>query len=218
MTALRHALERREDDHGFSLVELLVGISILAIVGTIVTSTMIITMQTGQSVENTAASTSSVRTAEARVLSMLRSAVPPSSSSTANPPAIIAGADYGIRFYSQHGRHPSSPALQVLIYVDPDGRLIERVTTPSGSGPDWTYSSTNSTERIIATGLTDRSIFSYYDQVAPSSTPMTLSGQLTAAQRETVVSVRVEMSLDADDNPRTGPVTISSRIELRNLT
>jgi prepilin-type N-terminal cleavage/methylation domain-containing protein len=218
VNALRQTLTRGDDDRGFSLIELLVGISILAIVGTVVTSTMIITMQTGQSVENTAASTSSVRTAEARVLSLLRSAIPPSSDEEVQPPAITQALPYRIQFYSQHGMDPRSPANLVLLFVNQQGELIERITTPSGTGPDWDYLNRNRTRRTIATGLTDRNIFSYYDQVGPTAAPMTASGELDLAERETVVSMRVEMSLDADDNPRTGPVTISSRIELRNLT
>jgi len=216
---IRELLERRHAEGGFSLIELLVGISILAVVGTVATSTMIVTLQTSEGVENTAASSAAVRTAESRVLSLLRAAVPPSSSSTTQPPAIYAASDWGMGFYSQHGLDPRSPANRVILFVNNQGELVERVTTPSGSGPDWTYSSANQRERIIASGLTSRSIFEFFDQVDPGASAMPITGGwLSSAQLDTVISMRVEMVLDADDSPRTGPVTISSRIELRNLT
>ena len=219
MSRLRTLIARGHDEDGFSLIELLVGISILAIVGSIVTSTMIVTMQTSEGVENTAASAAAARTAESRVLSLLRSAVPPSSSSTTQPPAIYAASDWGMGFYSQHGLDPRSPANRVVLFVNNEGELIERITTPSGSGPDWTYSSANQRERVIASGVTSPSIFQFFDQVGPATSPMPITGGwLTSAQLDTVVSMRVEIVLDADESPRTGPVTISSRIELRNLT
>ncbi|AXV06457.1 hypothetical protein DVS28_a1766 [Euzebya pacifica] len=219
MSVLRSLLSRQRDEDGFSLIELLVGISILAIVGTVVTSTMIVTLRTTESVENTAASSAAVRTAESRVLSLLRSAVHPSSSAVNQPPAIYAGTDWGLGFYSQHGLNPRNPPNEVVLFVNNQNELIERVTTPSGSGPDWTYSTANRTERVIARGLTSRSIFTYYDRNDPGASSMTISGGwLNSAQLDSVESMRVEMSLDADDNPRTTPVTISSRIELRNLT
>ena len=219
MRTLHTLRERRREDGGFSLIELLVGISILAIVGTIVTSTMIVTLRTSEGVENTAASSAAARTAESRVLSLIRAAVPPSTSSTTQPPAIYAASDWGMGFYSQHGLDPRSPANRVILFVNGQGELVERITTPSGSGPDWTYSGANQTERVIARGLTSNSIFSFFDQVGQGTSPMPISGGwLTSAQLDTVVSMRVEMVLDADDSARTGPVTISSRIELRNLT
>ncbi|MEO2105012.1 MAG: prepilin-type N-terminal cleavage/methylation domain-containing protein [Actinomycetota bacterium] len=212
-------LGSRHQDKGFSLIELLVGISILAIVGTVVTSTMIVTLRTSESVENTAASSAAVRTAESRVLSLLRSAVHPSSSAVNQPPAIYAATDWGLGFYSQHGLDPRNPPNQVVLFVNNQNQLIERITTPSGSGPDWTYATANRTERVIANGLTARSIFTYFDRNDPGASSMTISGGwLDSAQLDSVESMRVEISLDADDNPRTTPVTISSRIELRNLT
>ena len=107
----------------------------------------------------------------------------------------------------------------MVLYVNGAGELIERVTTPSGRGPDWTYSTTNRTERVILHGLTTRSIFAYYDEVASDADPLTYSGGwLSSTDLESVVSMRVELTVDADDNARTSPVTISSWLALRNLS
>src|SRR5690606_10098663 len=150
------------------------------------------------------------------VLSLVRAAIFPSSASDTPPPAFIDVAPNRMQFYSQHDQSPGRPPVRVLLIAQ-GGVLREEVTRPTGTAPNYTYSTANRTVRVLARGLETNSIFQFSTDPTPGAAPMSITGTVTApATLGTIVSIGSTLTVNTDQSPRTQPVTMSGRVRLPN--
>lgn len=162
---------------------------------------------------------------EARILMAsitkdLRTAVRLSSDTS---PFTLA-ADRQLTFYANINNAATGAPRRVNIFVDSENRLVEQLTDPSGTAPNYTFTATPSV-RVIGSFVwvppapaPAPAIFRYYsfDQSTGQYTQLT-STPLSAADLLKVESVEVEISIRKGQVFTTRPTTLINRVRLPNL-
>jgi prepilin-type N-terminal cleavage/methylation domain-containing protein len=206
---IRH--RRGAGQEGFTLVELLVAMSVLALVLTLVYGAF---KQLGGSVEG--ATDRIVNLDEARLLmdtmtKDLRTAVNPSS----GIPAFATADDRSVIFY---GNLNSTQPRKIEILVDANNKLVERVTLPSGSAPFTAASfSGPAIVRVVGSFVSGTApIFRYVKtdgtEWNESQTPLTATSDL-----ESIGAVEVTIAIQKTSRQLTNPTTLTDRVRLPNI-
>jgi prepilin-type N-terminal cleavage/methylation domain-containing protein len=205
----RHGQRRGEE--GFTLVELLVAMTVLAIALTLIYGAF---ERLGGGVEG--ASDRIVNLDEARLLmdtmtKDLRTAV----SLSASIPAFAAADDRSVTFY---GNLNSTEPRKIEIFVDASNRLVERVTLPTGAAP-YTAASFSGTPivRVVGSYVSGTApIFKYIKtdgtEWTASQTPLTATSDLSS-----IGAVEVTIAIQKTSREFTTPTTLIDRVRLPNI-
>jgi len=235
----------REEERGLSLIELLVSITLTAILLTIVVSAF---TQFSGSFRQSRSATDSANVADVgmnELTRVIRSATEIEVSGTAtNLPVFITAKKEELLLYAYIDTSSLTPAPTLIHFkIDPVSRdLVETRwastkvngywTFPgfAGSAPDRTViaSATPILKRVIARKLvaptaSEASLFTYLKTegctgAQPTCDLVPASGNaLSSAEVQQVVAVGVTMKVQADDLQRAAPVTITNRVGLPNL-
>jgi prepilin-type N-terminal cleavage/methylation domain-containing protein len=196
---------------GFTIVELLVAMTVLAIALTLVYGAF---ESLGGGVEG--ATDRIVNLDEARLLmdtmtKDLRTAV----TLSASIPAFASADDRSVTFY---GNLNSTEPRKIEIFVDANNRLVERVTLPSGSAP-YTAASFSGTPivRVVGSYVSGTApIFKYIKtdgtEWDASQTPLSTSTDLSS-----IGAVEVTIAIQKTSRRLTNPTTLTDRVRLPNI-
>jgi prepilin-type N-terminal cleavage/methylation domain-containing protein len=204
-------LRRGTGQGGFTLVELLVAISVLAVVLTMLYGAF---ESLGGTVEG--ATDRIVNLDEARLLmdtmtKDLRTAV----SLSATIPAFASADDRSVTFY---GNLNSTEPRKIEIFVDANNRLVERVTLPTGTAP---YTAASFTDppivRVVGSYISGTApIFKYIKtdgtEWTASQTPLTATSDLSS-----IGAVEVTIAIQKTSRQFTTPTTLTDRVRLPNI-
>jgi Tfp pilus assembly protein PilW len=221
----------RDDDSGLSLVELLVSglltIAIMAMIGTMFIQTAKITANSTQTSKsnNVASNIANELTSAIRVATTLAK-----SGQILPDPAVVSGTRESLQIYSLSNTDPGAPAPVRITFAIVAGNpplielrsVTEERCTATPSGGFWTFSTcaTTTTRNLggqvsAVTGTTDQ-FFTYYTDTAGTQPILIGTGSLSAAQRATVASIRVYVSVKATGS-QTKQTVISNLVVLGNL-
>jgi Tfp pilus assembly protein PilW len=211
----------RGEESGLTLVELLVS-GLLTVLMLVMASTMFI--QTAQITANSTQTSNSNNDASNianELTSVLRVATTLAKSGQAVPdPAIVSGSRESLTIYSLSNTSASDPSpVRVTFAIGTDRKITESRCTSTASGGFWTFGGCTVTTRnlggnvVLLTGVDDQ-LFTYYTS---TGAPILIgAGTLTAAQRATVASIRVYVSVKAAGS-NTEQVVISNKVVLGNI-
>jgi Tfp pilus assembly protein PilW len=230
---IRRTLRRmREDDSGLSLTELLVSglltVAIMAMIGTMFIQTAKITANSTQTSKsnNVAANIANEMTSAIRVATTVAR-----SGATTPDPAILDGSRETLTIYALSNTDAAAPAPVRIKFtitpkpgtpaLEPRAVMEERCTATSAGG-FWTFGSCASlTTRSLGGQVTDLTgtidqLFTYYTDTAGTHPILIGADSLTDAQRATVASIRVYVSIKATGSD-TKQTVISNLVVLGNL-
>lgn len=231
--------EARNNDAGFSLMELVIVTMLMGLISILVTTFAISTWRDSVTVQTRIndvdqariaidATSKSVRTA-VRPL-MLQAACGTCTGPAATDPAVTAASDLGVQFYSNTGVAAGPDRVTYATALDPTRGNVAvfsetRQPPDTGSAPNFTYTTctigvvgcrTTKLARVV--GLTwpvPAPVFRYYDNTGTLLVGG-VGGALTAAQLATISAIEVTLPVRTPGNTRVGPTTIVSRIFLPN--
>ena len=231
--------QRRERQAGFTLIEILISMIIMAVVGTMLVGIWISLQRSFEFTQsdNTAASTG--RDALDRVSSELRDAQP-STASTATPFCLTLSSPYvcdanDCTFYSPYN-NPST--AQTAVYVPTSGESTSVLTSiyldTSGTSPEktlWLVRDTNhdgvfdtgdqmiklATNVVNTSTKINKPIFSYLLH-ASATASFVPAASLTSANVGQVVAVNIELVVDSNLNARPTYFDLVSTVRPRNVT
>lgn len=216
MNALRTRLSHRAGDAGASLTELLVTMFVsgivLAIVGTMFVNVARITTNSNASTQRNSIAGNIM----SELSKVIRTASTNPTSGTPDP-AIISGTGTALTLYSYVDANPASPApTKVGFRIDAQGQVIEDRWTASISNSYWVFTG-SPTSRPLGGPVTTAAapLFSYIE--ADGDVITVASSGLTAAQRATVASVRVNVTLDNTLTTGADPIIVVNTVGMPNL-
>lgn len=181
---------------GFTVVELLVAVSVLAIVSTILAAFFFNFFKSFHKGEDYARLQNDSIAASLLLEKELRATtevIDPSSNTLT------------IRAYAVSS---SSPPDEVRYFIE-NGQIKRGLIPPTGSPPDYTYDPASETVKAIANNVISDPLFEYFDQDGTQLTPPILAASITL----------IKVNLTIDDDPGKPPEAISTsfQIQLRNL-
>jgi prepilin-type N-terminal cleavage/methylation domain-containing protein len=217
------SLRAVRDERGVSLPELLVAVSVFAILATV-----IVTMFTGFSRSfsadrSTSESTSVAATAMKEITRVIRAGTElPVSGSPLNDPVFASASDDGLEMRAFVDTDAVVPApVLVRFHVDADARLIEERWNATKAAGYWTFPATGAPyARTIAHSLvpgvqSERPLFSYLDA---SGQPIPLvSGAVPVPDLRRIAAVQVTLSVRASARPDVQPVVLQNSVGIPNL-
>lgn len=193
---------------GVTLVELLVTISIITVIGFLVSNFQRDVFSLNSSLQSSLSAQLDGRKIVKNMVGELRSASP---SSLGAYPIVSIGTST-ITFYSDTNNDGLKE--KVRYYLDaPTKKLKKGVITPSGS--PLTYSGSEELSIVIndVVNGTSTPIFTYYDSNYTGTTsPLTYPIDTLAVRL-----VKVNVIIDKDPNRSPVPITVSSQVSIRNL-
>lgn len=209
----------RRDEAGVTLVEMLVVIVIMGIVGGIVTTSFIGIERVNREHRERLDDLGDARVAITEVSRQVRASIRLNSTA----PLLTVASPTSLEFLANQPDVADGPIK--LRYDILGGVLTETRWLPdAGSAPDYTYTGTPIT-RTLAADLTAASAFSYLDLgLCPSDpslcTPLDAEADpatgLTFADRNTVDTVRFDISVQGSTDPAIGATTFETAVLLRN--
>jgi len=210
VTRLRNhkcARHRRRDDQGFTLVELLVVMTLMGLVLGLIATLVSSTLRTSSRARVAATDTSTAATSMDRLTRDLRMAIAP----TASTQAFTSASDSDVTFYTALGTEPAP--LLVRWWLDAAGVLRRSETRPTGNVPPYTWSGTPNTTSIVARGVVvdvSAPLFRYlnptnaivsigcYERTPapnPCATPLAASPNVSATDLALVAAVDVRLAV-----------------------
>lgn len=216
MTTLRRL---REDEHGFTLVELLATLTLLAVVMGGVTAAVVSTTRAVGTANHTMTDIAATRVALDRITRLVRSAVDADGSEISGRAALDVARAGEVVFYSLDGVGTSGAPNRVRLVVQGDS-LIEEITPATGSGPPYTYSAANRRTRTLARGLQSSDLFTFWTYRDPShpcgEELVPGSGGLSEAQRKAVDTIDVTLRIRGESGYSNEASTLVGRARLAN--
>ncbi|MGY3128354.1 prepilin-type N-terminal cleavage/methylation domain-containing protein [Agrococcus sp. UYP33] len=215
-------------ERGLTLIEMLVAISLFAIVSTLIT-TLVVTVS--QSFSREASEQDSTRTAVLgmqQISRVIRSGteVPVSTSWQALPAFESARADSMILNGYLDTPSTATGPTRVSLAVNAAGELVETRFPSTRSGGDWVFATTPNRTRVVvrdvaprgtplATG-TSPALFTY---LKADGTALTIpsTGALTETQRREIVAVRVSLVVQTAASDDAAPAQLLSTVGIPNL-
>ena len=209
-------------EDGFTLVELLVTVAILALVMGATTTAIISTQRTVRETDQRYTDLGEARVAMDAAGRLVRTAI------RLNPrdPAFVSAGPYALAFYANVDvatEDPKQVILQVqgddLIETVTEGDIIAGVDANGEPRRNWRAIGTPRT-RTIARNLTNSAqgepVFEYYAQGAaqPLATP---GGTLPAPDQVDVRHVRIELRIDSDAAPGVRETVLVNRLRIPNF-
>lgn len=209
------SFERDERDRGFSLMELLVAISLLAVVTTLVTVLVVSLATTFSRQESQHDSANQAALGMQHVSRIIRAGTE-IDTTTWQPAPIFALADrQAMTLQSYVGVESTEEGpTRVALAIDPaTGDLVETRFEPRRSGGVWTYAATPSSRRVLIRDVADTSTFTYLRSDS-SELP---TRALTEAERREIAAVRVDLVVQTHGTDDAQPVAMRTEVSLRNL-
>ncbi len=130
-------------------------------------------------------------------------------------PAFVTADKNQATFYANLDNPGSGPKL-VNIYVDAQTRLVEEVTSPTGSAPSYTYLPANKIVRFVGRYIANPAttpIFTYLD-VNGNPLPAT---PLSASDRLAVHGVKIDLAIRQTTTFSVAATTLVNQVRLPNL-
>ncbi len=220
-------MRRTGGDAGFTLTEMLVGIVMLGLIMTALTSLMIVTQRVSGKNGSYLADTDQGRNAIEGVSKTLRTAVLPSQllDYSLGDAAFIQGTDTSMQFYADlnlpqvYG--PSKVSYSIVAASDGTGNLIETIQPPDQPVNAHNYSwctpgpgCTSARTRTLAMGLKwpSPTVFTYYD-----TTGTAIATPLTAGGMANVRTVDIAFTVKTTSGFNQLPTTYLQRVSLPNV-
>jgi Tfp pilus assembly protein PilW len=221
MTRLRRAMARRQD-HGLSVVELVVSMMITSIVLAGVGAVFVGVMRVVRVV-----SVKTTTTADARIglEAMTRSL-----RVTSRPEGVVAAftsaTPTSVSFYSSLNRGTTGEPPQTLVAYSWNGTCLNESRTPAQAissppiaGPSYTWPSTATVTKCLLRSTTAPQ-FSYYDDPLISSggiDSVAMPDTSTQALCKSIRSVQVNVSVQQAGSTDVAGVPVTSRVSLTNV-
>ncbi len=203
----------REEEGGYTLVEMLVVVFILSIVLAVLYRGLDNMQIATQGSEERLTNLEEARVMMANVTKDLRTA---SRLDSGTSPFILANSREMI-FYAYLGKTSGGPS-RVRFYVDSTNRLVEQVTAAGGTAPNYTYTGTPVTRSVTNNIVPTGAIFKYHYFSNTSQTFVELASvPLSQTDRDRVQSVEITISVQQPSGIGTPPATLVNRVRLANV-
>lgn len=217
-------IDQLRDERGFTLVELLVTMSILSVVMALVTGSAIFLQRSINETDQRFDDLAQTRLAMDATTKWVRSAITVERVRTAGTTTVIytqpflqarrSAVELMANVRLDSGAGAGAPKRVRLDIVNGD-ELREQVWTGTiHSSGDWRQSGLASS-RIIARGLTDTQMFTHFAEDGTSLTPAG-DTDLTVAQREQVRRVGIDIAVQQEPNVDVPVSELRSRVTLPN--
>ena len=196
----------RHSKSGFSMVEVLVSISILTIVGLAVYSFQKDIFSLNRIISGSLTAQDEARRALKRMSAEIRTASP----SSLGAYALLQTATSSFTFYSNIDDDSFKERVRYFI----DGTTLKKgVTKPSGSPLIYNPADEVISELVHDMADTATSTFSYYDANYDGTTQPLVE----PIEMSTVRLVKITIVIDRDPQTSPGPITLTTQISMRNL-
>jgi hypothetical protein len=215
---LRRVL-RRDREAGVSITEMIVTMALLSVATTLML-VLVVTVSRAFTHERTATDNAMVASNGMNELTrVIRSgtSLQLTGVDPLQPPFVVAGKN-SIELYAYIDTGATNPRpIKVRFDVDGQGRVRETRWQAANTKSPWTFSTTPSS-RTIARSVPAGSpqLFQYFntagDELAVPST-----GTLTAANRELVAAVKINLTVQSDTTSRVDPVELQNTVGIPNL-
>lgn len=202
---------RSADEGGFSLPELLVTITLMAIVSAGVIASAVAIQRSLGTADATLNDMSANRIGIERVGSLLRGAVGPTGRLNRQVTAGTEGSAQSITFYTVTGRRSGQAPVQVTLALQMNGDLTEVVLMPTPdlladlAGDALPAYPPNGTPRVIVRDIRNTDLFRYWSHAQVGTAVATRCGRLltatpalSAADRRTIDSVQFRLVLQEE--------------------
>ncbi len=231
----------QKDDGGFSLVELLISMTIFSVLMGMVFTVLITTQKQVAGAGVRLDDIDQGRMALDVLSRTLRTAVEPAqlqvfcttcggSGTAAGATAITDAQQLTITLYSNTDSAAGPNLITFSVQYDSSLKMttLTKSTQPPdvGSAPNYIYTTCTPgpgcSKRVmtLVKGVTfpvgAPSFFQYFDNKGSDITPVSAGTSLTLSQLITIDSVGINMTVDTPDNFKAGPTTIYSRVGLPN--
>jgi len=209
----KHRESLRSDDSGMTLIELLVAISILAILMAMISTLGTKAFRTTSKVVSTTQTEGYYQNAMRRITRQLRYAAGPDSSTCAFD--TVDGTQVIFYTYSLLGAVATAIPNKVRIWVDTSGTVWEAVTSPVTTNGVTTYTSTPLTTQL-ATGVVNTTaapVFTWYDSADLTTANVVAPGTgMSLAQRQSLHRVSVTLQ-----NTTNTVISVQQTVVFQNL-
>jgi prepilin-type N-terminal cleavage/methylation domain-containing protein len=201
---------RRQQDDGFSLIELAVAMALMGVIMTFVVTTVVRVRRVSVDQRLRGDSLAIASIAMDNMSKALRAATPLDQNNTTTPrlPAFKSAAASDIVFYTSL----SGPLRRIHYYVDTNRVLWEETTiADAASSPYWTFTAAPRLRQIGSKiPASAGAVFNYRTDTGaavavPTSDPLVL---------QTIRSVEVNLTIQADSRPKVAPVTLLNQFSL----
>jgi len=203
-------------DRGLTLIELLVAISLFAIVSTLITTLVITVAQTHARQESQQDSTNGASLGMQHISRIIRAGTEiPQSSTWQTAPAfsVAEPSRMTLQSYLDVESTDEGPTRVALVIEPATGNLIERRIAPTKSGGLWIYTSAATTPRVLVRDVASGSSFTY---LRADGTPLPARA-LTEAERREIAAVRVELVVQTHATDDAEPTALRTEVSLPNL-
>ncbi|MEI8055786.1 MAG: prepilin-type N-terminal cleavage/methylation domain-containing protein [Actinomycetes bacterium] len=210
--ARRHRDIRRSGSAGFTILELLVTMSLMGVLGTVMFSTVVSVTRTVTHNEANADSVDIARVGLNRLSKNIRSGMSIQQSGLSDLPALAEIGPNKITVYGSLGPTPT----KITYSINANRELEESwYAGNSASNPYWTFATTPRVE-VIARKIptTAAALFTFLDEGGAA-----ITNQTSTAYADLSLVRSVAISLTVDSNPARGggPVTLVNTVVLPNL-
>jgi prepilin-type N-terminal cleavage/methylation domain-containing protein len=201
---------RQDSEGGFTLIELAVAAALMGVVMSFVVTTVVRVrrVEINQRLRGDSLAIASV--AMTNMSKALRAATPLDQNSTTTPrlPAFKSAAANDIVFYTSL----SGPLRRIHYYIDSNRVLWEETTVAdAASSPYWTFTAAPRVRQIGSKiPTTAGAMFTYRGDTGTAITVPTVDPLVL----QTVRSVEVNLTIQADSRPKVAPVTLLNQFSL----
>lgn len=226
-TILPRVNRAARDDSGFSLVELLVAIGLLALLVTMVAGLYISSMKTVSFSRSLTQNTAFAANAMNEASRVIRAGTAnPVANQTLSDPAFVSATNEQVILYAYVNLASSAEQpVMISLSLNSSRQLVEKRWPATALQTGWSFpnptvtppSSTRMLAATVAPNVAgDPHLFTYL--LADGSVlPVPATGAFTADQRRTIASVMITLTVQASLTDSTNPVTLQNTVGIPNL-
>ena len=218
MSGLRRAVRRvADDERGITLIELLMAMGLLSLVLAAAAGALASYQRTAASSDIRLENLAEAQTIMDVVSRDIRTATRPAQQPSESP--FLLAAPNEVKFYAN--LELATGPKQVRLYVNTTtGQVIEEAVEPAGASP-YTYTGTPKV-RIVGRHFANGTepLLTYLDKdgnALGSATWTSTSASLTASERLSIDSVRINLSIRKSNNLAVDPTTVRTTVRLPNV-
>jgi prepilin-type N-terminal cleavage/methylation domain-containing protein len=203
-------------ERGLTLIELLVAISLFAIVSTLITTLVITVAQTHAREESQQDSTNGASLGMQHITRIVRAGTEiPQSSTWQTAPAFSVAQPRAmtLQSYLDVESTDEGPTRVALTIDTATGQVTERRFAPRKSGGIWVYDATPTSTRVLVRDVTASSAFTFL-RADGSTLP---SRTLTESERREIAAVRVDLAVQTHATDDAAPTALRAEVSLPNL-